>query len=446
MQQPYPSLSEFGSRSRQPSTVNEMTESFAIDFREGTDINLGVGYVNDVTIPGGMIQQALAVVLDDPVRYRNALNYGGADGSPSLRSAIKHYYLKNGIGKLTESDFRDIIISIGANGATSILDSFAEVIEPGIVITADPFYYIYCDTLRRKGFEVVTVPEDEHGIRIDLLEETLVSIDRLKLRFFYIVTVNNPSSTILANERKQVIVAIAETMSQREERLIPVLFDKAYEDIIHDRKVVKPVSGLKHDKHGLIFEIGTFSKAVAPALRIGYMLTRNREVSELITQKISDIGFSAPLMNQEITAWILDHYIQEQLRKVNDGYRIKAEQTKRLLADELGEHLLDLKGGSGGFYFYLTLSVETHKDSAFFRYLNRTTGDSETDGHPEKNPRLVYIPGTCCVNPDGAMKDIALKQLRISYGFESMEQIKKAVILIKEAIEYSKSTATTKAI
>jgi DNA-binding transcriptional MocR family regulator len=259
-----------------------------------------------------------------------------------------------------------------------------------------------------------------------------------KLRFFYIVTVNNPSSTILANNRRERIVTIAETLSEKKGRLLPVLFDKAYEDIIHDETVEKPVSGLKCENTHLTFEIGTFSKAIAPALRIGYMLTRNRDLANLIIQKISDIGFSAPLMNQEITAWILDHYMNEQLRKVNEGYRIKANQTKTFLTDELGGNLIDIRGGSGGFYFYLTLLVETHRESGFYRYLSRTTGNTEIDGYPEKKPRLIYIPGTCCVSPHGAMKEIGKKQLRISYGFETMEQIKKAVILIREAIDYSK--------
>ena len=423
--------------------VNVLTERFAIDFREGIDSNLGVGYVNDDTIPGALLQQALAAVLADPVRYRNALNYGGAEGSPALRSAIRNYYTENNIGNLTADDFSNIIVTIGANGATSILESFSEVLEPGIVITADPFYYIYCDTLQRKGFEVVTVPEDEHGIRIDLLEKKLEDIPISRLRFFYIVTVNNPTSTILANSRKKQIVAIAEELSKKQGQLIPVLFDRAYEDIIHDAAIEKPVSGLKFETFASVCEIGTFSKAVAPALRIGYMLTRNRELSDLIVQKVSDTGFSAPLMNQEITAWILEHHIQEQLRTVNEGYRTKARQIMQYLKSALGEYLLDLRGGSAGFYFYLTLPVATHEDTPFYRYLSRTTGENNIDGYPDKKPRLMYIPGSCCVNPNGIMQDIGRRQLRISYGFETMEQIRRAVHLIREAVEYSLSLTGT---
>ena len=435
---PSPWLSTFGINSRRPSPVNEMTGSFASDFREGYDINLGVGYVNDETIPGEMIRRALSEVLADPKQYRNALNYGSAEGSPSLRSALRHYYLNNDTGTLTSDDFNSLEITIGANGATSILDSFAEIIEPGIVITADPYYYIYCDTLQRKGFEIITVPEDDQGMRIDLLQMTLQNIDISRLRFFYIVTVNNPTGTILANTRKQRIIELAGEYSQKKQRLIPVLFDKAYEDIIHDPAAEKPVSGLKYDSAELVCEIGTFSKVIAPALRIGYMLTRNRELSKLIAQKASDIGFSAPLMNQEITAWILTRFADTQRRRVNEGYREKATRIRSFLYRTLGDDLRDLKGGSAGFYYYLTLPVPTGRESSFFSYLSRSTGIPELDGQPEKKPRLVYIPGEYCVNRNGSMKAIGNRQLRISYGFETIEHIEQAAILIKEAIDYSK--------
>lgn len=432
-----PLLSEFGIRSRTPSPVNEMTGQFAVDFREGVDINLGVGYVNDATIPTEKIQQALGAVLADPVHYRNALNYGSAEGSPSLLSAIRNYYSKHHIGKLNKSDINALSLCIGANGATSILDSFAEIIQPGIVITADPYYYIFCDTLHRKGFEVVTVPEDTGGIRIDLLEKTLNGIELSRLRFFYIVTVNNPSCTILENSRRKRIVEIAASLSDAAGYRIPVLFDKAYEDIIHNPEKDSPVSGLKYDPSDLVYEIGTFSKVIAPALRIGYLLTKNHEIARLIMQKVSDIGFSAPLINQEITAWLLEHHIEQQLQKVNDGYRNKAEQLLQFLNQTLGNRLLDVKGGDAGFYFYITIPVATGKGSSFFRYLSRTTGDPQLDGTPDKFPRLVYIPGEYCVNPHGTMVNEGAKQLRISYGFETIDVLKKAVVLINEAIEYS---------
>jgi len=52
-------------------------------------------------------------------------------------------------------------------------------------------------------------------------------------------------------------------------------------------------------------------------------------------------------------------------------------------------------------------------------------------------PRIIYIPGTCCVSPNGVMREIGRLQLRISCGFEPVKRIENAVTLITKAIDYA---------
>jgi 2-aminoadipate transaminase len=426
-------LSKFGLNSTCPSAVNDLTASFAIDFRENTDINLGVGYVNDKTIPVAAIREAYNFIINHPEKYRNALNYGGAEGSPNLRHSIYTYYIENTIGGLSETDFLNRRIIIGANGATSLLDAISDVLKPGIVITADPFYYIYTETLEHKGFKVLAIEEDENGLIPEKLKVALSSIDPYSISFFYIVTVNNPSTILLSNSRREKIVKIAAEISNKINRKIPVVFDKAYEDIIHNPAIEKPVSGLKSDSNELVFEIGTLSKILAPALRIGYMICPDNSMAKILVQRTSDAGFSAPLINQEIASWLLDNYILKQKTEVNAGYRGKAAFIKDLISKYLADYLTTYSGGDAAFYFYLTFNtIRTDKESDFFKFLSRTTGNSEIDGYPEKNPRLVYIPGTIC-----SKGPKAVNQLRLSYGFEEEKVFEKAVILLKEACEYA---------
>jgi DNA-binding transcriptional MocR family regulator len=426
-------FSDLAKASLKPSAVNLLTAEFAEDFREGTDINLGVGYVNDKTIPFDAIRKAYKEIIVHPEKYRNALNYGGAEGSVNLRRAIKDFYLRYHIGRLEEKDLMGRKILVGANGATSILDCLSEIIMPGLVITADPYYYIFTETLERKGFSLLAIPEDDDGLNVNILKEEVKKIDPDQISFFYIVTVNNPTTVILSNARRKAIVELAKELSLKANRIIPVVFDKAYEEIIHNPQVEKPVSGIKYDELNQVFELGTFSKLFAPALRIGYIISPDNHFAEVLTQRTSDIGFSSSLINQEIAGWLLDHYIDIQQQQVNQGYRKKAAFIKNLFSVHLSDYIDSYTGGDAAFYFFITLkNIRTDKGSAFFNFLSRTTGLAEIDGKHEKHPRLIYIPGTIC-----SKNSKAIYQLRISYGFEEPEVFERAAKLMADACRFA---------
>jgi DNA-binding transcriptional MocR family regulator len=426
-------FSDLAKTSLIPTAINQLTAEFAEDFREGADINLGVGYVNDKTIPFDAIRKAYLEIISHPAHYRNALNYGGSDGSINLRKSILKYYLRYHIGRLNEKDFENRKILVGANGATSFLDSFSDIIKPGIVITADPYYYIYTETLKRKGFRILAIPEDDEGLNIRLLEKAVEKIDPQEISFFYIVTINNPSTVILSDSRRKAIVDIAEKLSLKVNRIIPIIFDKAYEDIIHNPKIEKPVSGLKYDRLKQVFELGTLSKLFAPALRVGYIIAPDNNFAKVLTQRTSDIGFSSSLINQEIASWLLDNYVHIQKENVNKGYRKKADFIRKLFSIHLYDYIESYTGGDAAFYFYITFkNICTNKGSKFFNFLSRTTGNVEIDGIDEKNPRLIYIPGTICSSTNKA-----IFQLRISYGFEEPEVFERAIKLMAEACRYA---------
>jgi len=434
-------FSAYGRASLAASPVNRMMAAFAADFRDAVDINLGVGYVNENTIPKALVEEALHQVLADPKKHRLALNYGGPAGSPNLIESLRRFHVEHGVGGLTDAVLSKNEIIVGPNGATSLLEAVAQLLAPGVVVTCDPIYYIYCHYLERMGFEICAVPEDEEGLDVDRLEARLRRLGdrRRQIRFFYVVTVSNPTCTILSNRRKRQLVEIAARLSREVGHQVPVFLDKAYENLIHDPSAEKPRSGLLDDEWGLVYEIGTLSKILAPALRIGYLIGPGGPLVRAMIQKTSDAGFSAPLVTQEIASWLLDHHARRQIESVNAGYRLKAASTRKWLEDRLGGCLSEIRGGRAGFYFYLTFQhVETHERSEFFKFLSRTTGRGDVDGPPgAKHPRVIFIPGEFCVHPGGEMVHAGRRQLRLSYGFEELPRIEQAIEMMRQAAEYA---------
>jgi 2-aminoadipate transaminase len=419
-----------------------MMEEFAGDFRDGVDINLGVGYVNEKTIPVPFLVEAMQEVAGDPIRHRQAFNYGGPAGSANLVRSLREFLASRGAAGTPVGTGAGTRLIIGPCGATSILDGLAEVIEPGVVITSDPMYYIYCDALERRGFAVLAIPEDDEGIGLEALERRLAAVGGPgRIAFFYVVTVNNPSCTILSNARRRALLEVAARCSREAGRAIPIFYDLAYELLLHDPGADPFVSVRPEDELGIAYEIGTLSKVLAPGLRIGYLQGPAGPLMNAMVQRTSDAGFSAPLFVQEMASRLLDRRVGEQLCAVNAGYRQKAVAMRAGIEDTLGDLVEECRGGRAGFYFYLTLrDVETHSASPFFRYLTRTTGDPEVDGPAQQRlPRVIYIPGEYCVHPGGELVSRGKRQLRLSYGFEDVPEILRALEWMRRAAEYARS-------
>ena len=223
-------------------------------------IDLGWGHPDPTLLPVAGLRLAATEALD---RYgAEALAYGSERGpGPLLRWLIG--YLESCEGRAPAAD--EIIVTGGISHA---LDQICTLLtQPGdVVLVEQPTYHLAVRILREHPLELVPVAGDAGGLRPEAVAEAIAAVRRTgrNPRFLYTVpTFNNPTGISLDAERRQALVDLAVA-----ERLL-IVEDDAYRELFYDGPA--PASLWRLAPRGTVVRLGSFSKVVAPGLRLGFL-------------------------------------------------------------------------------------------------------------------------------------------------------------------------------
>jgi DNA-binding transcriptional MocR family regulator len=147
------------------------------------------------------------------------------------------------------------------------------------------------------GARVIGVPTDAEGMRVDLLEAILA---RRTPRFIYTLpTFHNPTGTVLSLERRKRLLQLARRYQ------IPILEDDPYGELYFGEKEPQPLKAL--DTHGQVLYLSTYSKILAPGLRVAWLAAPEPVIERLSLHKqIFDLNTNA------IGQWIVSELIQSE--------------------------------------------------------------------------------------------------------------------------------------
>jgi 2-aminoadipate transaminase len=141
--------------------------------------------------------------------------------------------------------------------------------------------------LTRLGVNVVGIPLDHDGMRMDALAQALADLKRRGItpKYIYTIpTVQNPTGTIMPLARRAELPKLAEQYG------VPIFEDDCYADLIWDRQ--RPPALHAMSRNGGVIHIGSFSKSIAPALRVGYIVAGWSVLSRMLALK-TDAGSGA---------------------------------------------------------------------------------------------------------------------------------------------------------
>lgn len=258
------------------------------------------------------------------------LGYGDPRGTDALREVLAGY-LRRVRG--TVADAERILICVGfGQGINLVLRSLAVdgIRRVAIEDPGDDDYYEICSRL---GIEAVPVAIDERGIDVDALAATGVRAVILT------PTHQFPTGTALAPERRQALVAWA---AERDATIIEDDYDAEFR---YDRDPVGALQGLAPDRVALI---GTVSKSLAPALRLGWVVCPPRLLESVIEDKrLSDRG--SPTLEQLALATLIESgRYDRHLRRMREVYGARRDTLIAALAEHAPH--VGLHGLAAGFH------------------------------------------------------------------------------------------------
>jgi 2-aminoadipate transaminase len=320
-----------------------------------------------------------------------ALWYGESQGHEPLRVLIAERMRQRGAA--VEPD--EVIIT---NGSQQGIDLIARLLlEPGDrVIVEAPTYFGALQVFEPFDARISTVPVDEHGMVIEALERELASAPRPKL-IYTVPTFQNPTGVTLDPERRAALVALAERYG------VPIVEDDPYGELWFDRPPPPPLRALHPD----VLYLGTFSKTLAPGLRIGWLVAPRRLMKLLVDAK-EGADIQADRLLQRALARVLEGaWFERHLEAARANYRERCALLLRCLERELAG-LATWTAPGGGFFVWGTLPDGVDTDALLVECARQ--GVAYIPGsafYPDRAPRPSFRLGFTTLSPAELEEGIA---------------------------------------
>jgi len=298
----------------------------------------------------GLIAAADAVLRREG---RTLSTYGLASGPQGYR-ALREFLvakLKGDAGIACTAD--DILITSGSLQALDLVNGTL-LARGDTVIIEQECYQGSINRLTRLGVTPVGIPLDRDGMQVDALAAALDDLKRKGIRPKYIYTiptVQNPTGTILPVERRREMLRLAA------EHGVPIFEDDCYCDLIWSGE--RPPALYAMSERGGVIHIGSFSKSIAPALRVGYIVAPWEVMSRTLALK-TDGGSGA--LEQMVLAEYCARHFSTHVPALRRGLRAKLETLMEALRQHFGA-AAEFDDPKGGIFLWVKLpdGVDTMK-------------------------------------------------------------------------------------
>lgn len=373
-------------RGRGRSALRRLVERVA---RPGV-LSLAGGFPSPELFPVKEYGAALAEVLDGDPR---ALQYGPP--YEPFRDRLAAMLAERGV----RCERGDILLTNGAQQAIGI--AAALLLAPGsAVVLEEAVYTGALEAVAPYSPRILTVGTDRRtGFDVDALEARLAAGERPA--FVYLIPeAHNPVGATLSDEKRERLAELAERYR------VPLVEDDAYGLLVYDGEAGRPLKALVPD---LVLYVGSLSKVIAPALRMGYLVVPPalRQAAQLVKESVD---LECPALTQRALAGLLEPaaFLPAHLARLRETYRARRDAMLAAIEAEFPAGTR-FSRPRGGFFVWVELPGDVDTSALLDRAL-------EEEG-------VAFVPGAA-FSADGRSGRSAL---RLSFASQPPETIREGV-------------------
>lgn len=337
-----------------------------------------------------------------------AFQYSSTEGYLPLRDMIARHATRYGLNVTPEN----ILITAGSQQGLDLLGRI--FINPGDrILVEEPTYLGALQAWNAYGAEYVTVPVDEDGMKMDALEAAL----RTGPKFIYALpNFQNPSGVTLSGARRLRLVELANHYG------VPIVEDDPYGQLRYEGSHIPPIAAL--DKRGRddcetcyrgnVIYLSTFSKLLAPGLRVAWVVAAP-EVIEKLVQAKQGADLQCATFNQMLVYEVArEGFLDKHIKTLRTMYRERRDAMLNAMAEHFPQSVHRTRP-QGGLFLWATLPA----------------GIDAAEILPDAvNERVAFVPGASFhANGGGA------NTMRLNFSNATSQQIHEGIARLGQVLE-----------
>lgn len=338
------------------------------------------------------------ILEENPV---SALVYGVSEGYEPLRNTVKAWLKKR---EDVGTDDDSVIITAGG---TQVIDITTRILcnEGDTIICEEPSFIGSLNAFRSHGCKLAGVKIDDDGMNIEALEKTIKENPNAKF-IYTIPNFQNPGGTTLSLEKRKAMYKLA-----CDNNLV-ILEDNPYGNLRVSGDDVPSIKSM--DTEGIVVYAGSFSKILAPGIRVAYAVVPNKMVGAFtIGKQVSDVHTG--VLNQMIVSrWFDEYDVDAHIEKIRKIYKHKLE----LMCSSLDEYCKEIKyvRPQGGLFIWAKLPDNVDMTDYCAKLIER---------------KVAVVPGSAFMIDD----TLPCSYIRLNFSTPSDESIVQGVKIMGEVLQ-----------